>query len=161
METLEAGLRAPLFSFPTVTGTEIPASQRQADGRNMPPRPLEKQIRLVDCGTGLDPSCTKHGGGGEGEERKRFRNQDLSDLSHGGESGCRAWGSQVLRMSPFKARGGRSDQGWAAFYWRRGGGCYTGCALTGTQLESGPALTRQLNGRGDADGHEEIRRGIA
>lgn len=42
-----------------------------------------------------------------------------------------------------------------------GGGCYTGCALTGTQLESGPALTRQLNGRGDADGHEEIRRGIA
>ncbi|PWY70557.1 hypothetical protein BO83DRAFT_399713 [Aspergillus eucalypticola CBS 122712] len=101
-----AGVRwsfwAPLFSFPTVTGTEIPASQRQADGRNMPPRPLEKQIRLVDCGTGLDPSCTKHGGGGEGEERKRFRNQDLSDLSHGGESGCRAWGSQVLRMSPFK-----------------------------------------------------------
>ncbi|PYH34496.1 uncharacterized protein BO87DRAFT_396771 [Aspergillus neoniger CBS 115656] len=98
-----AGVRwsswAPLFSFPTVTGTEIPASQRQADGRNMPPRPLEKQIRLVDCGTGLDPSCTKHGGGGEGEERKRFRNQDLSDLSHGGESGCRAWGSQVLRIS--------------------------------------------------------------
>ncbi|RAH58030.1 hypothetical protein BO85DRAFT_459228 [Aspergillus piperis CBS 112811] len=98
-----AGVRwsswAPLLSFPTVTGTEIPASQREADGRNMPPRPLEKQIRLVDCGTGLDPSCTKHGGGGEGEERKRFRNQDLSDLSHGGESGCRAWGSQVLRIS--------------------------------------------------------------
>ncbi|RAK88440.1 hypothetical protein BO79DRAFT_238027 [Aspergillus costaricaensis CBS 115574] len=97
-----AGVRwsswAPLFSFPTVTGTEIPASQRQADGRNMPPRPLEKQIRLVDCGTGLDPSCTKHGGGGEGEERKRFRNQDLSDLSHGGESGCRAWGSQGMQM---------------------------------------------------------------
>ncbi|EHA20843.1 hypothetical protein ASPNIDRAFT_45301 [Aspergillus niger ATCC 1015] len=94
------------FSFPTVTGTEIDASQRQADGRKMPPRPLEKQIRLVECGTGLDPSCTKHGGGGEGEGRKRFRNQDLSDLSHGGESGCRAWGSQVLRMSPFKVRGG-------------------------------------------------------
>ncbi|OJJ70871.1 hypothetical protein ASPBRDRAFT_55544 [Aspergillus brasiliensis CBS 101740] len=63
-ETLEAGLLGPLFSslFPTVTGTEIHAGQRQADGRKMPPEPLKKQIRLVECGTGLDPSCTKHGG---------------------------------------------------------------------------------------------------
>ncbi|RAL04054.1 uncharacterized protein BO80DRAFT_254852 [Aspergillus ibericus CBS 121593] len=169
------GPLGPLFS--TVANARDPpcrpTTNEQTDGTWFGTH--GQTIRLVECGTGLDFQLHEARGGEEARETREWRRR--SDLETGiypiyhmavnlaaAHGDPRHSGCHLLEA---RGRGGALGfQEWTAFYWRRERvcvGCYmdTSLSLDRNADRVRACLDTTAQRLMDADGHEEIRSGIA